>query len=232
MSKVNIAVVIAALNEENSIANVVRAIPRECLRGNPVTVVVVDDGSSDRTARVAQKEDAIVLRHLINRGQGAALKTGFDYATQNGFDVIVSFDADGQHKATEIERLVQTLIEKDLDVVLGSRFLSQKAVNMPVSRKLVLKAGVLFTHLLSRIKVTDTHNGFRAFRAGAFQKLKLVQDRMEHASEIIDQISKHRLRYQEVPVTIEYNDYSKVKGQRNSNAVRIALVMILHKLTK
>lgn len=239
MNSMRIAVVIAAYNEASIIGEVVQGIPRRiracCDSAVPedtVDIVVVDDGSRDKTGRMAREAGATVLRHLINRGQGAALKTGFDYVVEEGYDVVVSFDADGQHKAEEIELLVQTLHDKNLDVVLGSRFLGKSTINITPARKIILKGGVLFTRLISQVKVTDTHNGFRAFRASALESLTLVQDRMEHASEIIDQIGQRHLKFAEVPVTIEYTDYSKLKGQGNGAAFKIAAKMLVHKVIR
>ena len=226
----NIAVVIAAYKEEGVIRKVVSHVPQEIEGLGSITTIVVDDGSYDNTAAEARAGGAIVLSHLINRGQGAALKTGFDYAVQQGYDVVVSFDADDQHNPCEIADLVRTLVERDLDVVLGSRFLNKASVGLSGSRRLVLKAGVLFTRLISSLKVTDTHNGFRAFRRDALRTIRLVQDRMEHASEILDQISKHQLSFTEVPVTIAYTDYSKKKGQKSSEALKIAGKMLMYKL--
>ena len=128
--------------------------------------------------------------------------------------------------------MVFTLVDGNYDVVLGSRFLSIKPQDMSSLRVDVLKAGVVYTRLLSHVKVTDTHNGFRAFSCSALSRMKLVQDRMEHASEILDQIGRLHLKFTEVPVTIVYNDYSKQKGQSNSNAWRIAGKMIVHKLMR
>jgi polyprenyl-phospho-N-acetylgalactosaminyl synthase len=225
-----IAVLIAAYNEGAVLEAVVSTIPRTLKALGSVDVIVVDDGSVDSTSQVAVRAGAKVLRHPINRGQGAALKTGFDYLIQQGYDIVVTFDADGQHRPDEIKLLVKKLIEERLEIVLGSRFLGKSARNLPPSRKLILKLGVVFTRLISRLRVSDTHNGFRAIAVPALRRMRLVQDRMEHASEIIDQISKQKLRYTEVPVTIEYTDYSRAKGQANGAALKIAGRMIAHKI--
>lgn len=227
-----LAIVIAAYNEGKSIGKVVSGIPKSFEGIKAVDCIVVDDGSKDKTAQAAKEVGAIVVCHPINRGQGAALKTGFDYALSEDYDIVVTFDADGQHKGEEIAHIIAPVIKKEVDAVLGSRFLEKKAIRMPKSREAILKMGVLFTRLLSNIKVTDTHNGFRAFSKEALQKIEMKQDRMEHASEILDQLAKHKLSYKEVPVTIEYNDYAKVKGQRNSNAIKIAVKMLLYKLAQ
>lgn len=217
-------VVIPAYNEERKIGEVVRAVLAHAPK-----VVVVDDGSADRTFEAASSLPVDVLRHRLNRGQGAALATGIEYALRRGAGIIVTFDADGQHDPAEIASLIKPIVEGKAQVALGSRFLGP-GQPIPWVRRLVLKAGILFTRVLSRIDVSDTHNGFRALSAAAARSIEITQDRMAHASEIIDQIARKKIPFVEVPVTICYSDYSRQKGQSSLNAVRIALRMILGKL--
>ncbi|MBL8823090.1 MAG: glycosyltransferase family 2 protein [Planctomycetia bacterium] len=194
-------------------------------------VVVIDDGSADATSQVAHDAGAWVVRHPINCGQGAALQTGITFALQQGADYLVTFDADGQHDPTEIPRLLEPLQTGQADVALGSRFLGN-TVNMPWTRRFILKAGVLFTRIVSQMRVTDTHNGFRALTRQAALKINLLQDRMAHASEILDQIRRHRLRYVEVPVTIRYTADTLAKGQSSLHAVKIAGELLLGRMIK
>ncbi len=194
-------------------------------------VVVVDDGSEDRTSEVAAEHPVWVLRHLINCGQGAALQTGIDFALARGAGLIVSFDADGQHGVDDIARLAQPVLSGSVDIALGSRFLGD-TVGMPWSRRFMLKAAVLFTRLVSRLDVTDTHNGLRAMSAGAARRIKITHDRMAHASEILDQIHTLGLRFCEVPVRIRYNEEVLGKGQSTSSAFRIAGQFLFQKLTR
>jgi glycosyltransferase involved in cell wall biosynthesis len=219
----DIFIVVPAFNEAASVGNVVRQ-----LRTKFANVVVVDDGSTDETGRVAREAGAVVLTHLINRGQGAALKTGIDYALAHGADVIVTFDSDGQHQVEDIEAILQPVLERKFDVALGSRFLHASS-DVPAVRKLTLKMGVIFTRLVSRICVTDTHNGFRALSRCAASKIQINQDRMAHASEILDEIGRLRLRYCEVPTRIVYTAYSKQKGQSSIAAFRIVLDFLVGK---
>ena len=220
-------IVIAAYNEEESIANVIKSLKKEGYHN----IVVVDDGSKDKTYEICKKENAIALQHSINRGQGAALKTGIDYSLQNGAEIIVTFDADGQHRADEIKRLTAPIEKGEVDVALGSRFLDNKT-RVPFFKKLTLKAGIVFTRIFSGIKLTDTHNGFRAFSRKAAEKIQITQDRMEHASEIIDEIARKHIKFREVPVTIVYSEYSMAKGQSIFNSLKIASKFLLHKLTR
>jgi glycosyltransferase involved in cell wall biosynthesis len=221
-----VAIVIAAYNEGRALADVVAG-----LRQRYPTVVVVDDGSSDETSQVALVAGAHVLRHPINLGQGAALQTGMAYALRLGSEYIVTFDADGQHDAAEIPTLLAPLVRRRADVALGSRFLG-KTVNMPRAKGFTLWLAVRFTRLTTGLRVTDTHNGFRAFTREAASKLHIRQDRMAHASEILDQISSLALRYEEVPVTITYTAYSIAKGQRIINSVGILKDQFMGRLAK
>ncbi len=186
-------------------------------------VVVVDDCSTDQTGERALAAGAHVLRHVINRGQGAALQTATDYALEQlDADVIVHFDADGQMQGHEIASLVAPIVNNEADIVLGSRFLGQASTNMPLTRRLTLKLGLIFTRLVSGIKTTDTHNGFRALSKSAASKLRLTLDRMAHASEILDLIVVHKLKYTERPVTIRYSQETLAKGQSSLGSLIIA----------
>ena len=206
---------VAAYNEAPVIGGVVAE-----LRSSFGHVVVVDDGSDDGTAARAREAGAIVLQHPLNRGQGAALQTGFDYCLARGARYVVTFDADGQHRTGDIAMLLEPLRSGRADFALGSRF-KGTAVDMPLSRRWVLSMGVLFTRLVSGARLSDTHNGLRAFSRRALSQVQLTQDRMAHASELIDQIARSGLPYVEVPVTIHYTAYSRAKGQRMSASLKI-----------
>ena len=217
-------VVIAAYNEAAVIARVVVGLKHA---GYPV--VVVDDGSKDETAGIARAAGALVIRHPFNLGQGAALQTGIDFALAQAAEVVVTFDADGQHRVADISRLVAALREEQADFALGSRFLGQSP-NLPPLRRLLLKAATLFTRLTTGLELTDTHNGLRAMTRRGAAAIRLRQNRMAHASELLDQISKSGLRFVERPVTIEYTAYSLAKGQNMRDAVFILLDLFARKL--
>jgi len=214
-------IVIAAFNEAGRVGRVVQEV-----RARYSDVIVVDDGSIDATAAEAMEAGAIVLSHAINRGQGAALQTGIEYALGHGAEVIVTFDADGQHRAEDIDTLLAPVRDRGFDVALGSRFLHGDP-SIPPVRKLTLRLGVVFTRWVSGIRVTDTHNGFRAFSRAAAGRIVIRQDRMAHASEILDTIARCRMRYCEVPTDVRYTTHSLRKGQRSSAAFRIALDFLL-----
>jgi glycosyltransferase involved in cell wall biosynthesis len=219
-------IVIAAYNEAGCIAEVVQGVLAVC-----PNVVVVDDGSADATAREAQRGGATVLTHMVNRGQGAALQTGISYALRAGAKYVVTFDADGQHDVADLPALLAPIVAGEVDICLGSRFLEQQS-NVPAMRRMVLGAAVVFTRVTSRIKLTDAHNGYRAFSRRAAEKLDLQLDRMAHASEIIDQVRAMDLPYREVSVRIRYTDYSMKKGQKSSAALRVAWDYLIGKLLR
>lgn len=224
----NIFVIIPAYNEASRSQRFAPSL--EHLARLPYTVVVVDDGSQDDTSGVASQW-AKVLRHPINRGQGAALLTGMHYALKNGADIIVHFDADGQMQPEDIACVIAPLESNpELDVVLGSRFLKpETAQHIPWIKKYLLQLPALwFQRLTTGLKLTDVHNGFRAFRASAVGKLELQQDGMAHASEITSQIKKKKLTYQEVPVTIHYYEF----GQGLAGGLRIMRDLIIRKIIK
>jgi glycosyltransferase involved in cell wall biosynthesis len=219
-------VVIAAYNEASVIGRVVTDVRRA-----GCCVVVVDDGSVDGTAAAALGAGATLLPHPINLGQGAALQTGIDHVLAEGADIVVTFDADGQHRAADIGRLIEALEREQADFALGSRFIG-RTMNLPPVRRLVLTAATLFTRVTTRLSLTDTHNGLRAMTRRGAAAIHLRQNRMAHASEILTEISKSGLRYVEVPVTIEYTAYSLAKGQSISNAVAILLDLFAQKLSR
>jgi len=208
-------IVIPAYNEESAIGTVVSE-----LRQVWPHVVVVDDGSHDATGRVALENGATVLTHAVNRGQGAALQTGITHALRRGAEIIVTFDSDGQHRQEDVGALVAPIADGRADVVLGSRFLGS-AERMPALRRLMLRLAVGFTRVSSGARVTDTHNGLRAFGRAAASRLEIQLDRMAHASEIVDQVTLPGIRYMEVPVHVRYSDYSKRKGQSSFSAFRV-----------
>jgi hypothetical protein len=194
-----ILIIIPAYNEEGGIREVLRRVPRELL-GYEVKTVVVDDGSSDATAAIAREEGVPVASHVVNRGQGDALRTGFATAQLERAEIVINLDADGQYKPEEIERLVEPIIEDEADFVLGSRFMGfyEEAGS-------VRHVGVVFfskmISILTGTKISDCTNGFRAIRVSELHKLDLVEDRF-NATEIILEALKNKLRFAQVPVTM------------------------------
>jgi polyprenyl-phospho-N-acetylgalactosaminyl synthase len=224
VSRGQVYVVIPAYNEGTVIFRVVSDVKRA-----GYSVVVIDDGSSDTTAEQARAAGATVIQHPFNLGQGAALQSGIEYALTQAAECIVTFDADGQHRVSDIFRLTEALVRERADFALGSRFLGQ-APNLPPLRRLVLHAATAFTRLTTGLQLTDTHNGLRAMTRRGATAIKLRQNRMAHASECLAQIASSGLRYVEQPVTIEYSAYSLAKGQHVRDAVHILLDLFARKL--
>lgn len=219
-------VIVPAYREAEVIAQTVSGLIAEV-----ECVVVVDDCSPDDTCARASAAGAVVLRHPINLGQGAALQTGIRYALLNGARHVATFDADGQHAVSDLKKMLAVLTERRLDIVLGSRFLGGTQ-NMPRSRAWLLKAALLFTRLTSGLRLTDTHNGLRVMTAEAAGRLDITQNRMAHASEIIDAIAGLKLKYEEVPVTIHYSAYSLNKGQKLSGSFDILKDLLIGRLRR
>ncbi|MDO8876393.1 MAG: glycosyltransferase family 2 protein [Pseudolabrys sp.] len=224
MAPQSLWVVIAAYNEATVIAGVIAGVKQA---GYPV--VVVDDGSRDGTGDAAETAGAIVVRHPINLGQGAALQTGIEFALSSGAEIIATFDGDGQHRVSDIAALAAALTQHDADYALGSRFLGD-TLNQPLSRRVTLRLATWFTRLTVGISLTDTHNGLRAMTRRGAERIHLRQNKMAHASEILHQVAASGLKYVEVPVTIEYSAYSLAKGQKLSDALTILLDLFARRL--
>jgi hypothetical protein len=194
-----VLIVVPAYDEEGGIQGVLRRVPDEVL-GHEVKTVVVDDGSTDATAAIARAEGVPVVSHVVNRGQGDALRTGFAIAQTERSEVVVNLDADGQYKPEELHRLVEPIIEGRADFVLGSRFMGFYEESGSVRH-----VGVVFfsrmISLLTGVKVSDCTNGYRAIRVSELHKLNLREDRF-NANEIILEALKHKLRFEQVPVSM------------------------------
>jgi len=220
----SIWLIIPAYNEAAVIGRVVADLVK-----HGYNVAVIDDGSIDETGRRAGAAGAIVVSHPINLGQGAALQTGIQFALRQGADTIVTFDADGQHRTADIDGLIEALTANNADFALGSRFLGG-TVAMPLSRRLLLMAATRFTRLTTGLNVSDAHNGLRAMTRRGASRIRLRQNRMAHASELLDEIARSGLRYVEVPVTIEYSRYSLAKGQHLADSLRILVDLSAQRL--
>lgn len=214
--------VIPAYNEGPMIAQVVGEVV-----ASGAHAVVVDDHSADGTGDRALAAGAIVVRHPVNLGQGAALQSGIDLAVRRGARLIVTFDADGQHRLADAFRLARAVHEDRADIACGSRFLGVSARDIPASRQLVLRAAAIFTRLTTGVPVTDAHNGLRAMNRHAATTIRLTHNRMAHASELVGQIGQRKLRFMELPVEILYTEYSLRKGQRISNSLNILADLFL-----
>ena len=206
-------------------AQVVREVIQNARRTFP-HVVVVDDGSRDDSAARAETAGAVVVRHPINLGQGAALQTGISYVLERtDARYLVTFDADGQHSVADAAAMAAAARDEDLAIVLGSRFLEGPS---PVGRlkRLVLATAAAVASRTTGMRLSDAHNGLRLLRRDAAERLDLRQNRMAHASEIIRQLAATGLPWREFPVRIAYTEYSRAKGQSLLNSVNILVDLI------
>jgi len=202
-----IFIVIPAYNEGCVIQGVVNEIKKN---GYP-NIIVVDDGSPDDTFDKAGSAGAIVFRHKINRGKGAATKTGIEAAKLLGAGIIVTMDGDGQHDPGDICKLIEP-IKKGLDAVLGTRLKNPRG--MPWYKIIQNKIGNILTWYLFGLYVTDSQSGFRAYSRRAAEIINTRADRYEYDSEVIREIYVYKLKYKEIPIRVRYTEYSMGKTQK------------------
>jgi glycosyltransferase involved in cell wall biosynthesis len=220
-----VGIVIPAYNEEKKVGEVLRQIQNQA---RPDFVVVVDDASRDSTADVALTCGAVVVRHEINRGQGASLETGHEYARLRGADFVIDFDADGQFDAGDIIPAIEFLKKSGTDILFGTRFGGVNS-KLPFTKKyLILPLGQLFNKIFLGIKMSDAHNGFRIYTKKALHLIRIRQDRMAHASEIPALVHKLNLSFCEFPIRVYYHEY----GQRVGGVVKIIKDLFFAKFIK
>lgn len=221
----DVCVIIPAYNEETKIAEVVKAV-----RKNKFQVIVIDDSSTDNTAKVAKKAKATVISHKRNQGAGAATRTGIKAALKTKAEYIVTIDADGQHNPKEISRLLK--YASRYDVIIGSRMIKPKG--MPISRKIFNWGGSIITYLLYGIYVKDSQSGFKIFNAKAAKAIDITENRYEFCSEMLYEIKRNKLTYKEVPISVIYTKYSLEKrhGQSFINGLQMIGRMIALKNKK
>jgi glycosyltransferase involved in cell wall biosynthesis len=217
-----IYVVIPAFNEGKIIDEVIS----ETKSAGYSNIIVVDDGSSDDTFSKADSAGAYSLRHLINRGKGAAIKTGIEASKIAEADIVVTMDGDGQHNPKDIRRMI-SLISEGNDVVLGTRMKNPKG--MPHHRIIANHVGNFFTWLIFGLWVTDSQSGFRAYSKKAISVIETQTARYEYDSEVIWEIKKHKLKYIEVPIEVRYTQHSMSKKHRQGmkNGLKTLAKMII-----
>lgn len=223
----DIAVIIPVYNEESVIGSVLDQILEEFS-----FVVCVNDGSNDNSSTEILKTNAILVEHPINMGAGAATQTGVDFAlTYKDSKYFVTFDGDGQHIVKDIQPMINHLVENDLDVVFGSRFLGNVENISPI-KATFLKIAKLFNGFTTKIELSDPHIGLRVFNRKFAESLDITLHGFAHASEIVEHIGTDKFKYGEYPVTVVYSDYSKQKGQPMLNAINIIVDLIMNRASK
>ncbi len=202
-------IVLPAYNEAKIIQDVLREIQAVGYRN----IIVVDDGSSDDTYEKVQTMDGVIsLRHPINRGKGAATKTGIEAAKLLGAGIIVTMDSDGQHNPSDIARLIEPIRKNHCDVVLGTRLKNPKG--MPWYKIIANHIGNALTWYFYGLYVSDSQSGFRAYSRHASELINTKTDRYEYDSEVIREIYLYKLKYKEVPIEVRYTEYSMGKVQK------------------
>jgi glycosyltransferase involved in cell wall biosynthesis len=215
-------IVMPAFNEAPAIQSAIREVT-DCGYSR---LIVVDDGSNDDTCeRARAMEGVVAVRHCLNRGKGAAVKTGIEAAKRLGADRVVTIDADGQHNPRDIAAML-ALIERGYDVVLGTRLRNPRG--MPLHKIAANLAGNCATWVLYGLWVTDSQSGFRAYSRRAIDQIETRTDRYEYDTEVIREIKRHRLKFTELPIEVRYTPYSMSKHNRQSikNGVK-ALIRLL-----
>ena len=220
-------VVIPAFNEAQTISQVIDSIPRKISGVSSIKIVLIDDGSTDQTPHIVLQKNVMVIRHLINRGLGAALATGILYARTLRADYMITMDADGQHQGSDVQKLVNALIKNKVNVVIGSRLL--KPAGMPFTRQAVNFMSNIITLLLFNRWTRDSQSGLRGFNRYAIDRIKITSQRMEVSSEIIRELARLKLTYLEIPIKSIYTRYSLRKGQQISNAPHVVWKLLLQK---
>jgi polyprenyl-phospho-N-acetylgalactosaminyl synthase len=193
-------------------------------------VVVVDDCSKDRSKKQIAGLPVYYLRHRVNMGQGAALQTGIDFAKKKDAKYFVTFDADDQHDSDDIPGMIEFLEKENADIVFGSRFLSGSKTNVSRSRRFALNLGRYINFLASGIMLSDSFNGLRLLSRTAVEKIKLTENRTAHPAEFLMLTAASKLKYVEYPVSVHYSDYSRNKGLRNKDGIKIVFEILLYKI--
>ncbi|MGI5828489.1 MAG: glycosyltransferase family 2 protein [Patescibacteria group bacterium] len=227
MKKRRLAIILPAYNEAKVIKGVLTKLQSYLNRLKTVEyeIIVVDDGSKDKTAKLAKDSGVTVVSHILNRGLGGALATGLSYAKKHGFDIALTMDSDGQHSPSDIAKAIEPIICNKADVVIGTRMMGQRG--MPWDRIILNFLSNTLTFLLFRIWSSDSQSGFRVFNKMALQAIDLKTQGMEVSSEFFAEIKENHLRYAEVPITVIYSKYSRKKGQSNLNSIPITAKLFL-----
>lgn len=219
--KLKIVIGLPAFNEEKNIGSVVAQ-----LKEKYAHVIVCDDGSTDTTATIASSLGAFVIKHEKNLGYGSAIKTIFNEAKRIDGDVLVTFDADGQHQISEIDSVLQPIFENKADIVIGSRFLG-KTKNLPKYRKFGIKTITELTNVMTGSKITDSQSGFRAYSKKVLEEISPTESGMGVSTEILIKASKKQFRIAEVPITISYED-NKHSQEPISHGTSVVMSTIKH----
>lgn len=212
-------IIVPAFNEAKILYSVLKNLPSKINGLSKIETLVVNDGSTDETIEQAKKAKVKVVNHLINRGLGAAIKTGLDFAKAHNYDILITFDGDGQHNPHDINEIVKPIIKKEADLVIGSRF--KKNQNAPLDRLIINWLANTATLIFFGVFTSDSQSGLRAFSKKAILLINYKADRMDFSSELLLEAKRNKLVIKEVPTTLIYTEYSRKKGQKNINSINI-----------
>lgn len=219
--KIRVAVIVPAYNEASVVREVIKNAKKTFDKSEvySVDIIVINDGSTDSTAQEAELGGAIVINHVINSGAGSATATGLSYATQKGYVMAATMDADGQHAPSDVLNGFSKLPEVKCDLLIGSRLID----NTGMSRVKILGNKILsiFTYLLFGVISTDSQSGLRIYSKRALEKLRWNTNGYEFCSEMLWRAKQLNLKISEYSIKAIYTDYSKGKGQNNWNAINI-----------
>lgn len=219
ISKNDVLILMPAYNEGKVISNVIDRVKGEGYEN----ILVVDDGSSDDTFEKALSSGVEVVRHSVNRGQGAGFMTGIEFAKRENFKYLVTIDSDGQHSPKDITKHLRYL--EKYDVVIGSRLIDSK--KMPFVRYVYNKIGSMVTYFVFGLLVKDSQTGFRMLSRKAIESIDLKFDRYENCSEFVGEIKKNKLKFCEKPIKVIYTNYSLAKGQNFFKGVKMVVKFVL-----
>ncbi len=194
-----IVIGLPAFNEEKNIGKIVAQ-----LLEKSYSVIVCNDGSSDSTGLIAEKMGAITVNHKRNLGYGAAIGSIFKKAKEYEFDILVTFDSDGQHRISDIEKIIEPIKNNSADIVIGSRFIGDEITEMPKYRKIGIKVITNLVNSQTGKKITDSQSGFRAYTKNVFSKINLSENGMGVSTEILIKANKNKLKITEMPIKILY----------------------------
>jgi polyprenyl-phospho-N-acetylgalactosaminyl synthase len=202
-------VIVPVYNEEEEILDVLNDLKRYFKN-----ILVVNDGSTDSTSDILELSNVDTLSHLINLGAGAAISSGFEaIKRKKNIKAVITFDADGQHSAEDANDFAHEIISCSEDVIFGSRFIAHSK-NIPLIKKIILSIITFITNVITKVKLTDAHNGMNAFKTSCLEKILINIDGFGFATQIVNSVGKNSLSFKEMPTNIKYTDYSIKKGQR------------------
>ena len=212
----DIYVLVPAFNEQKVIKDIINSLLK-----NFSNVIVINDGSNDRTLEIINDLDIKVLSHEINLGVGAAVQTGFDYVSKiPNAKAVITFDADGQHLVDDAVAMAKEILICDEGIIFGTRF-PKHSKNIPKVKRFVLKLIAKITDLVTGVTLTDAHNGLKAYKISTIKELELQFSSYSYESELITQVAKKKIDYKEMSTDIKYTSYSIKKGQKLLNGLLI-----------